>query len=78
MFKIVRDLLKHDIRFRIAFVFLLAVLLLTALSVVSPYNPQRTFKVPADQPPSLQYPIRHQLARPGHALVDGLCVAQLA
>jgi len=56
MFKIVRDLLKHDARFRIAFVFLLAVLLLTVLSTVSPYNPTRTFKVPADQPPSLQYP----------------------
>ena len=56
MLKIVRDLLKHDIRFRVAFVFLLAVLLLTAMSAVSPYDPTRTFKVPADQPPSLQYP----------------------
>jgi len=31
-------------------------LLLTVMSVVSPYNPARTFKVPADMPPSLQYP----------------------
>ena len=56
MLRIIRDLLKYDGRFRIAFVFLLAVLILTALTVVSPYDPSRTFKVPADMPPSLQHP----------------------
>jgi peptide/nickel transport system permease protein len=56
MLRVIRDLLKYDGRFRIAFVFLLAVLILAMLSVVSPYDPERTFKVPADQPPSLQHP----------------------
>ncbi len=56
MLKILRDLLRHDTRFRIASVFLLVVLVLTALTFVSPYNPARTFKVPADMPPSLEYP----------------------
>lgn len=56
MLRVIRDLLKYDGRFRIAFVFLLAVLILAVLSLVSPYDPTRTFKVPADQPPSLQHP----------------------
>jgi peptide/nickel transport system permease protein len=51
-----RDLLKYDGRFRIAFVFLLAVLTLAALSAVSPYDPGRTFMVPADMAPSLKHP----------------------
>jgi peptide/nickel transport system permease protein len=56
MFTILRDLLKHDGRFRIAFVFLLAVLVLALLSAVSPYEPRRSFMVPPDMPPSFEYP----------------------
>jgi peptide/nickel transport system permease protein len=56
MLRVLRDLLKHDGRFRIAFVFLLAVGILSLLSLVSPYDPTRTFKVPADLPPSLEHP----------------------
>jgi peptide/nickel transport system permease protein len=56
MLRVIRDLLKHDGRFRIAFVFLLAVGILSLLSLVSPYDPARTFKVPADMPPSLEHP----------------------
>ena len=56
MMRIVRDLLKYDNRFRVAFVFLMAVLILTILSAVSPYDPTRSFKVPADMRPSLQHP----------------------
>jgi peptide/nickel transport system permease protein len=56
MLRVIRDLLKYDGRFRFAFVFLLAVLILAISSAISPYDPGRTFKVPADQPPSLQYP----------------------
>lgn len=55
MLRVIRDLLKHDGRFRIAFVFLLAVGILSLLSFVSPYDPGRTFKVPADMPPSLEH-----------------------
>lgn len=56
MLRVIRDLLKHDGRFRIAFVFLLAVGTMSLLSFVSPYDPARTFKVPADMPPSLEHP----------------------
>ncbi|HXF61018.1 MAG TPA: ABC transporter permease [Caldilineaceae bacterium] len=56
MLTILRDLLKHDARFRIAFIFLLAVLILAFLSIVSPQEPERTFMVPADVPPSWEYP----------------------
>lgn len=56
MLRVIRDLLKHDGRFRIAFVFLLAVGIMSLLSFVSPYDPGRTFKVPADMPPSLEHP----------------------
>lgn len=56
MLTTLRDLFKHDGRFRIAFIFLLAVLIMACLSFVSPHNPGRTFTVPIDRPPSLQYP----------------------
>lgn len=55
MFTILRDLLRYDSRFRIAFVFLLLILALAALSFVSPYEPGKTFVVPADVKPSWKY-----------------------
>ncbi len=55
MLRVILDLLKHDGRFRVAFVFLAAVLLMSILSAVSPYDPGKTFKVAADLPPSLQH-----------------------
>ncbi len=56
MWKVTRDLFRYDGRFRIATVFLLAVLILAALSAVSPYDPGKTFKVPQDLPPSWEHP----------------------
>lgn len=56
MWTTIRDLLKHDGRFRIAAIFLLAIVILALLSAVSPYEPNRTFLVPTDMPPSLEYP----------------------
>lgn len=56
MLRVLRDLLRYDGRFRVAFVLLLTVVLMAVLTLVSPYDPTRTFKVPADLPPSLQYP----------------------
>ena len=56
MLTVIRDLLKHDGRFRVAFVFLLLTLILAALSLVSPYPPNRTFLVPQDMPPSMAHP----------------------
>lgn len=56
MLRVLRDLLRYDGRFRVAFVLLLIVLLMSLATSVSPYDPSRTFKVPADLPPSLQHP----------------------
>lgn len=56
MFTTLRDLLRHDGRFRISFIFLVAVVILALLSLVSPHPPNRTFTVPADMPPSLEHP----------------------
>jgi peptide/nickel transport system permease protein len=53
--RVIRDLLRFDTRFRVSFVFLLAVVLMSILSVVSPQDPGKTFKVPTDMPPSLQH-----------------------
>lgn len=55
MIRVARDLLKHDARFRVAFLFLLAIIVMSILSAVSPHDPNKTFKVPADMRPSLQH-----------------------
>ena len=55
MFRVIRDLLKYDGRFRVAFIFLSIIVGMSILTLVSPYDPTRTFKVPADMPPSLQH-----------------------
>lgn len=56
MLKVIRDLLKHDGRFRIAFIFLTAVGAMILLSFVSPDDPNKSFVVPMDAPPSLAHP----------------------
>jgi peptide/nickel transport system permease protein len=55
MFRVLRDLLKYDGRFRIAFIFLVAVVLMIFLSFISPYNPNKSFVVAMDTPPSLEH-----------------------
>jgi peptide/nickel transport system permease protein len=55
MFKVIRDLLQYDGRFRIAFVLLLAVVVMILLSFLSPYEPNKSFEVPMDMPPSLDH-----------------------
>jgi len=55
MFKVIRDLLQYDGRFRIAFILLLAVVVMMLLSFVSPYDPNKSFEVPMDVPPSLEH-----------------------
>jgi peptide/nickel transport system permease protein len=55
MLRVIRDLFKYDGRFRIASIFLLAVTLLFILSLFSPYDPSRSYQVPADMPPSLEH-----------------------
>jgi peptide/nickel transport system permease protein len=55
MFRVIHDLLKYDGRFRIAFIFLVAVLLMAFLSFFSPYDPNQTFVVAMDAPPSPDY-----------------------
>src|SRR5512147_2337825 len=55
MFKVIRDLLQYDGRFRIAFILLLAVVVMILLSFLSPYDPNKSFEVPMDMPPSLDH-----------------------
>jgi peptide/nickel transport system permease protein len=55
VFRVIRDLLKYDHRFRIAVIFLGAVLLMAFLSFFAPYDPNETFVVPMDAPPSPEY-----------------------
>jgi peptide/nickel transport system permease protein len=55
MLKVIRDLLKYDGRFRIAFIFLIAVLVMIFLSFISPYDPNKSFQVPMDTHPSLDH-----------------------
>ena len=54
MYTVFRDLLKYDRRFRVAFVFLLIVLIMSFL--VAPEDPRKTFMVPQDLPPSWEHP----------------------
>jgi peptide/nickel transport system permease protein len=56
MLKVIRDLLRFDIRFRTASVFLLFILILMALSWFSPYDMGKTFQVGMDLSPSFQHP----------------------
>jgi peptide/nickel transport system permease protein len=53
MLKVIRDLLKYDGRFRIAFIFMVVVVTMILLSFVSPYDPGKSFVVAMDKPPSL-------------------------
>jgi peptide/nickel transport system permease protein len=55
MFRVIRDLLRYDGRFRIAFIFLITVIVMIFLSFVSPYKPGKSFVVPMDTPPSLEH-----------------------
>jgi peptide/nickel transport system permease protein len=55
MLRVVRDLLRFDGRFRIAFIFLAAVVVMIILSFVSPYDPYKSFVVAADAPPSAEF-----------------------
>ena len=56
MLTIIRDLLRYDGRFRVAFVFLLFIVIMAVIATVSPFDPKKTFVVPQDRPPSLKYP----------------------
>lgn len=52
---IVRDLLKYNASFRIGSFLLLIIIVVAALSYVSPYAPTERRVVPKNQPPSLEY-----------------------
>ena len=55
MFRVVRDLLKYDGRFRIAFVFLAVVVVMVLLSFVSPFDPGKSYVVAMNSPPSPEH-----------------------
>ncbi|MDR3170778.1 MAG: ABC transporter permease [Treponema sp.] len=56
MLKVFRDLFKFDIRFRVAFAFLLFIIVVMILSWLSPYDMSKSFQVGMDLPPSFQHP----------------------
>ena len=56
MIKIIRDLLKYDVRFRFAFAMIGLILLMVLVSFLSPYAPNKTFVVAMDASPSLEHP----------------------
>jgi peptide/nickel transport system permease protein len=55
MIKVVRDLLRYDGRFRLGIIFLGGVVVMILLSYRSPYDPNNTFAVPWDLPPSREH-----------------------
>lgn len=55
MLKVIRDLLRYDSRFRIAFILLTIVVVMIILSFISPYNPNKSFQVAMDTPPSFKH-----------------------
>jgi peptide/nickel transport system permease protein len=55
MFKVIRDLFRYDGRFRLAAFFLTAVTVMIILSYVSPYDPDKSFAVAMDMPPSPEH-----------------------
>ena len=55
MLKVLRDLLRYDGRFRLPSFSWYVVVVMILLSFVSPYDPNKTFVVPMDAPPSLEH-----------------------
>ena len=69
MFAVFRDLVRYNSEFAIGIVLTGGLVVIFAcLSFVSPVDPSLIYSVPPDQPPSWQYLVRHELARPGHVL----------
>lgn len=56
MLKVIKDMLRFDTRFRIAFILLSLIAIMVLLSFVSPYAPDKTFQVAMDTPPSVEHP----------------------
>ena len=52
---IVRDLFKHNASFRVGSIFILIIVLVAALSYVSPYESNKRRVVPKNRPPSREY-----------------------
>ncbi len=55
MFRVLRDLLKYDGRFRLAFIFLAIIVVMVLLSFVSPFDPGKSYVVAMDSPPSMEH-----------------------
>ena len=55
MFNVLRDLLRHDDRFRFGFCVIVGIVLLALLNFLCPYNLSIWNAVPRDRPPSAKY-----------------------
>jgi peptide/nickel transport system permease protein len=56
MFRIAHDLFRYNREFALGSILTVLVILIAALSVLSPYNPLDTYVLPPDAPPSWNYP----------------------
>lgn len=56
MFRTVRDLFRYNLEFALGAILTGLVIVIAALSVLSPYNPLDTYLLPPDVPPSWDYP----------------------
>ena len=56
MFRIARDLFRYNLEFALGAILTGLVIVVAALSVLSPYNPLDTYVLPPDVPPSWAYP----------------------
>lgn len=52
---IIKDLYRYDRRFRFAFIVLMGIVILSILSLFSPYDPSSSYQVPVNYPPSVKY-----------------------
>lgn len=55
MISTIKNLYEHDRRFRFAFVVIIGIIIFSSLSFFSPYDPDSSYDVPSDQPPSIKY-----------------------
>lgn len=55
MISTIKNLYEHDRRFRFAFIVIMGIIIFSSLSFFSPYDPDSSYDVPSDQPPSIKY-----------------------
>ena len=65
MLKVIKDMLRFDTRFRIAFILLSLVVIMVLMSLVSPLAPDETFEVDSDPQAQAECPFGTRAAGTG-------------